>query len=66
MRVVAFDRHVLVDEFVERTPRHEAQAWQRPRLALDPACRELEDFGFESIEVAGYDPHPAIRAPIAV
>ena len=37
-----------------------------PTLELDPACRELEDFGFESIEVVGYDPHPAIRAPIAV
>ena len=37
-----------------------------PTLVLDPACRELEDFRFESIEVVGYDPHPAIKAPIAV
>jgi thymidylate synthase len=37
-----------------------------PRLELDPSCREIDDFGFESIEVVGYDPHPAIRAPIAV
>jgi len=37
-----------------------------PRLELDPACREIDDFGFESIQVVGYDPHPAIRAPIAV
>ena len=37
-----------------------------PRLQLDPSCREIDDFDFESIEVVGYDPHPAIRAPIAV
>ena len=37
-----------------------------PALELDPSCREIDDFGFESIEVVGYDPHPAIRAPIAV
>jgi thymidylate synthase len=37
-----------------------------PELWLDPACRELEDFGVDSVKVTGYDPHPAIRAPIAV
>jgi thymidylate synthase len=37
-----------------------------PTLRLDPACRELDDFGLDSIEVVGYDPYPAIRAPIAV
>ena len=37
-----------------------------PRLRLDPACREIDDFDLDSIEVVGYDPHPAIRAPIAV
>ena len=37
-----------------------------PTLALDPSCREIDDFEFESIQVVDYDPHPAIRAPIAV
>jgi thymidylate synthase len=37
-----------------------------PTLELDPACRSIDDFAFESISVVGYDPHPAIRAPIAV
>ena len=37
-----------------------------PRLVLDPACREIDDFELESVTVHGYDPHPAIRAPIAV
>jgi thymidylate synthase len=37
-----------------------------PTLRLDPAVRSLFEFRFEDVVVEGYDPHPAIRAPIAV
>jgi thymidylate synthase len=37
-----------------------------PELRLDPACREIDAFELDSVSVVGYDPHPAIRAPIAV
>lgn len=37
-----------------------------PRLELNPAIRELEDFCFDDIRLSGYDPHPSIKAPIAV
>jgi thymidylate synthase len=37
-----------------------------PELELDPACRELDAFDLDSIKVTGYDPHPPIKAPIAV
>jgi len=37
-----------------------------PRIRLNPAVRELDDFRFEDFELIGYDPHPAIKAPIAV
>ncbi len=37
-----------------------------PKLHLNPAVRRLEDFKFEDITFEGYDPHPSIKAPVAV
>jgi thymidylate synthase len=37
-----------------------------PRLRLNPAVRDLFAFRYEDVSVEGYDPHPAIAAPVAV
>ena len=37
-----------------------------PKLKLDPAKKNLFDFVFEDIEIEGYAPQPAIKAPVAV
>ena len=37
-----------------------------PTLTLNPARTSLFDFVYEDFALAGYDPHPAIKAPIAV
>jgi thymidylate synthase len=37
-----------------------------PRMTLDPAVSELDDFRFESFELQDYNPHPGIAAPISV
>jgi len=37
-----------------------------PTLQLNPEVRDLFAFRFEDIAILGYDPHPSIKAPIAV
>ena len=39
---------------------------QLPGLKLNPGVRTIRDFTFADIELVDYDPHPAIKAPIAV
>jgi|ERR1051325_2853282 thymidylate synthase len=38
----------------------------RPRMKLNPAVKDIRGFKYEDFELIGYDPHPAIKAPIAV
>ena len=35
-------------------------------MLLNPTVKNLEDFRYEDFTLQGYDPHPAIKAPIAV
>ena len=37
-----------------------------PQMKLNPKVENIDDFNFEDFELVGYDPHPAIKAPIAV
>lgn len=37
-----------------------------PRMVLNPGIEEIENFRFEDFSLEAYDPHPAIRAPVAV
>jgi thymidylate synthase len=37
-----------------------------PRMRLNPEVRSLFDFHYEDFTLLDYDPHPAIKAPIAV
>ncbi|MDH4188925.1 MAG: thymidylate synthase [Betaproteobacteria bacterium] len=47
-------------EQLARTPR------DFPRMKLNPRVSDLFGFRYEDFVIEGYDPHPAIKAPIAV
>ncbi|HUR45490.1 MAG TPA: thymidylate synthase [Candidatus Saccharimonadales bacterium] len=37
-----------------------------PRMQLNPSVKNIHEFKFEDFQLVGYDPHPSIKAPIAV
>ena len=37
-----------------------------PQMRLNPAIKNIHDFNFSDFELVVYDPHPSIKAPIAV
>ena len=37
-----------------------------PAMKLNPAVKSIFDFRYEDFTLEGYDPHPAIKAPVAV
>ncbi|MFM7023244.1 MAG: thymidylate synthase [Flavobacteriales bacterium] len=37
-----------------------------PTMKINPAVKNIFDFKFEDFELLGYDPHPHIKAPVAV
>lgn len=37
-----------------------------PQMKLNPAIKDIHDFKYEDFELVGYEPHPGIKAQIAV
>ena len=35
-------------------------------MQMNPSVQSLFDFRYEDFELVGYDPHPHIKAPVAV
>jgi thymidylate synthase len=60
------DAHLYRNHFEQAELQLTREPRPLPRMRLDPAVTSLFDFRYESFTLEGYDPHPAIRAPIAV
>ncbi|KRG78054.1 thymidylate synthase [Stenotrophomonas ginsengisoli] len=60
------DAHLYSNHFEQAREQLSRQSRPLPQLRLNPAITRLEDFRIEDISIEGYDPHPAIKAPVAV
>ncbi len=60
------DCHLYSNHLEQARAQLEREPRPLPTLRLNPAVRDLFSFRFEDIALEGYDPHPHIKAPVAV
>ncbi len=60
------DAHVYLNHFDQVDRQLERDPLPRPTLRLDPDVNDLFAFDYGHIRIEGYEPHPAIPAPVAV
>ena len=60
------DAHIYLNHMEQVNKQLSREPKPYPKMKLNPNVTDLFDFDFEDFTLEGYDPHPGIKAPVAV
>ncbi len=60
------DAHLYRNHFEQARTQLSRDPRPLPRMRINPAVKDIRDFRFEDFELEGYDPHPHIKAEVAI
>ena len=60
------DAHIYLNHFEQARLQLAREPRPLPKLVLNPSVKSIFDFHYDDIRIDQYDPHPLIRAPVAV
>ena len=60
------DTHLYVNHLEQTALQLSREPRSLPQMKINPNVKDIFDFKFEDFELVGYDPHPHIKAPVAI
>ena len=59
------DAHLYLNHVEQATEQLGREPRQLPKMHINPAVESIFDYRYEDFTLEGYDPHPAIKAPLS-
>lgn len=60
------DAHIYSNHFDQAREQLKRDPRELPNMKLNPNIHDIFDFKFDDFEIINYDPHPLIKAPVAI